>query len=86
MTFRRERPALAELLPATTLRDVLKELHSPMRGALQAGPGSKAWCRGCGGVQQWPCVTRRLLDGEDPSIAAELEPVGEPYDLDGVTA
>lgn len=56
-----------------TLRDILRELHSPMTGALRAEPGSKEWCRGCGGVLRHPCPTRRLLDGQ-PVDASELDP------------
>lgn len=83
MRLTRDRPPLTELLPAApTLRAVLRELHSPMRGTLQASPAGKQWCRGCGGVIRWPCVTRRLLDGEPPTIAAELDHVGAPLHFD----
>lgn len=68
-----------------TLREILRALHSPMRGALQAKPGQKAWCGGCGGVIAAPCPTRRLLDGE-PVDLSDLEVDPEPFGTLGETA
>lgn len=68
--------------------EVLLELHVPMSGPLHTDRG-RSFCRGCGGLTTWPCLTRRLVLGEQVNVRAELEttpPIGEPYRFEAVTA
>lgn len=66
------------------LREQLRELHSPVRtGPVQTNPykapehaGGTLMCTGCGGVMRWPCLTRRLVDGEKVDLT--LPVIGEP--------